>query len=245
MPCFSQNAQKLFKNWQEEDLLAKLEEFYQMLLDVRKDAIEYGGVPEDIDPRKHVTLNLEVLQQVQLHRAERLFAAADPLLLDRNIYALALVVRGFYETTGIVGYFCNRLESLAQGNIEFENFAWNVADAIMGARHDQFSSARPPLHILTCIEKADKYLDKHLFKEKHGILMDGYNWLSEYAHPNFLSNVSAFTFEKEYHRFVFRHDDELNKSELDLMGYLSICSGLFVSLFDELSKRAVDGCLDE
>lgn len=245
MPCFSRNGQRLFKNWQEEDLLTRLEAFYKKLLDERKDAIEYGGEPEEINPRKKVALNLEVLQQVQLHRAERLFASVDSLLLDHNVYGLALVVRGFYETTAIMGYFCNRLESLAQGNIEFQQFEWDVYDAIMGARHQQFANPRLSLNILTCIEKTDKYLDKHLFKEKRKMLQDCYDWLSDYAHPNFLSNVSAFKFDKANHRFVFRHQDGQNGDERGLVGYLGICSTAFEFLFVALSERAVDGCLDE
>jgi hypothetical protein len=115
--------------------------------------------------------------------------------LENNIYGLALVVRGHYEATAVLGYFCNRLESLKVGNITFEDFAWNIAYEVLGARHEQFAKAPNPPNILTCIEKADKYLDTHCFQQKKGMLLDCYNWLSDFAHPNFLSNASSFTLD--------------------------------------------------
>ena len=143
----------------------------------------------------------------------------------------------------MLGYFCNRLESLAAANIEFEEFEWNIADAIMGAKHPQFAEARPPLNILTCIAKAERYLDKHIFEAKKDMLRDCYDWLSEFSHPNFLSNVSAFTFDKPNHRYVLRHGSDLQKVDFQLPGYLEISSGMFVSLFDAFNERATDSGL--
>jgi len=165
------------------------------------------------------------------------------MLLENNIYGLALIVRGHYEATAVLGYFCHRLESLAAGKISFEDFEWNIADAVMGAKHPQFAKARPPLNILNCFEKADKYLDKHVFEAKKGMLRDGYDWLSEFVHPNFLSNISAFTLDKPNHRMVLRHGGDLQKVDFQLPHYLEICSGLFVLLFDAFNERAINGGL--
>lgn len=240
MPCFSPEAQRLFSDFGEENLLSELEAFDQRLHSKRKEVIEYGD-PKELSPQKRASRNLELLLQVQLHRAQCFLSGANVLLLDQNIYGIALVIRGPYESAAVLGYFCDRFESLKSGHIEFEEFEWNVADAVMGARHEQFSEARPPLPILTCIEKADRFLDKHIFNEKQGVLRDCYDWLSEFAHPNFLSNVSAFRLDKERCVFVLRHDGKLLKEDFDLLGYLGIAAGPFICLSEALEERTANG----
>ena len=242
MPCFSPAVHELFDRWGKRDLLESLEASHEKLLDRRIEAVEFGEA-EALTPRKRAALNCRLLQQVLLHRAERLLASSGTMLLENNVYGLALIVRGHCETTAVLGYFCSRLESLAAGNIRFEEFEWNIADAVMGAKHPQFTEARPPLNILTCIEKADKYLDKHFFEAKERMLQDCYNWLSEFAHPNFLSNISAVTLDKPNHRLVLRHGSDLQEVDFQLPDYLEISSGLFVILFDAFTERATDGCL--
>jgi len=67
---------------------------------------------------------------------------------------------------------------------------------------------------LTCIEQADKYLNVELFGgEKKSMLQEVYGWLSEFGHPNFCSNKSAFNLDKEAGRMVFRHDADLQDSD--------------------------------
>lgn len=244
MSLFSTETQKVFEVWEDMETLDRLIEFYMFILAHKMDSVEFGN-PDKINAKRRTYLSLELLQQVQLHRTEKLLLALDPLILSANVYGLALIVRGFYETTAITGYFCDRLEALELGNIEFDVFEWNVADAVMGVRHDQFEEARPPLNVLTCIEKADRYLDKHYLKEKHGLLQDCYSWLSDYAHPNFLSNVAAFTLDKKNNSMVIRNSTELNKDELNLVGYFGLCSVAFEFLFAEQASRASSGILDE
>jgi hypothetical protein len=147
--CYSSSCKSLFKRFGHSELLEFLESSYQLLLDRRKSAVEFG-VPANITPEKQAVCSCELIRQSLLHRAERLMASSGTLLLERNVYGLALLVRGHYEATALLGYFCNRLESLADGNIKFDDFKWNVSDALMGAKHETFSEARPPLNVLTC-----------------------------------------------------------------------------------------------
>lgn len=155
---FSPALRELFHRWEQGDLLNKLEKAHQDFLDRRKDAVV---IADQSDPRKHTASRCLVLQQALLNRAGRLLSGAGTMLLENNIYGVALVVRGHYETTAVLGYVCSRLESLKAGNITFEDFASNVTYGILGARHKQFANAPTPPNILTCIEKADKYLDTH------------------------------------------------------------------------------------
>ena len=137
------------------------------------------------------------------------------------------------------------MESLRAGNIIFEDFAWNVAYEILGAKHEQFAKAPNPPNILTCIEKADKYLDTHCFKEKKGMLLDCYNWLSDFAHPNFLSNASSFSIDIPNRRFLFRHEGDTQESDFQLIIYLELSAMLFVRLFDDYLRLLVENGLSQ
>jgi hypothetical protein len=244
MPCFPPAVQEVFKRWGECEVLDSLEASYQELIDRRKDIVEYGS-PETISPRQRASANCRLFHQSLLHRAERLIVSSGSMLLEGNVYGMALLARGHYETTAMLGYLCHRLESLAGGNISFEDFEWNIADAVMSSKHKQFSAAPAPVNIMTCIEKADRYLDKHFFKAKKRMIQDNYDWLSEFAHPNFLSNVSAFSLDKEQNRIVLRHGSDLRKEDLHLLGYLDISNGLFIVLFDAFAERLKESGLDQ
>jgi hypothetical protein len=165
MVCFSDEAQKLFETWNKVELCNELEGYHAQLLERRVDAIAYGD-PEKLSAKIRARLNCQVLRQALLHRAERLMASSGTMLLDKNVYGLALVVRGHVEGTAVLGFFCNRINSLVQNHIPFEKFEFDVADAIMGAKHDLFAKANAPANILSFIEKADRVLDKELFKKK-------------------------------------------------------------------------------
>jgi len=235
-------VQKLFQDWKQDDLRKELESFRAELLQRRVDATEYGD-PDKLSPKQRTRLNCQVLRQALLHRAECLLGSSGTILLAKNVYGLALIARGHLEATAVLAYFCNRLDSLSKGNINFERFEWDVADAVMGAKHDLFSKANAPPNITTCIEKGDKFLDG-MFKEKRGILQDCYSWLSEYAHPNFLSNSSSFTLDKTTGRLVFRHDGDLQESDFQIVHYVCISARLFRKLFDVFAEEAEKQLVD-
>lgn len=243
MSCFSPAVRDLFDRWGQGEFLKSLEASHQQLLERRIDTVEFGN-PQTLTPEKRAAANCRLLQQALLHRAERLLASSGTMLLENNVYGLALIARGHCETTAVLGHFCSRLESLAAGRISFDDFQWNIADAVMGAKHHQFTAARHPVNILTCIEKSDKYLDKYFFKEKRGMLQDCYDWLSEFSHPNFLSNISAFTLDRPNNRFVLQHGHGHPRQEdFQLPGYLDLSAALFVYLFDEFTRRADESAL--
>ena len=238
---FAPAVRNLFNRWERPDLLDRLEASHRQLLHRRKQTVEFA-TPDDL--RSRTASSCLVLQQVLLQRAERLLSGASAMLLESNIYALALSVRGHYEATAVLGYLCNRLESFTATNIDFAKFAHNVVCAFLGAKHpDHFSKAPDPPNILTCIEKADIYLSSHFTAYEKGCLRDTYDWLSEFAHANFLSHSSAFTVDAANRRFVFRHDSELQERDFDLIGYLEISAGLFVILFDHLTRKLTDNGL--
>lgn len=114
-----------------------------------------------------------------------------------------------------------------------------------GAKDDLFTQANAPVSILTCIENTDRYLNAELFSgEKKDMMEEVYNWLSEFAHPNFCSNKSAFNLDKQTNRMIFRHDADLQESDFALPGYMSVSAGFFPSLYDRFEK-ACDATLAE
>jgi hypothetical protein len=162
------------------------------------------------------------------------------MLPAKNVYGLALVARGHLEATAVLAYFCNRIDALSKGHIQYETFELDVADAIMGAKHELFDKADSPKNIMTCIEKGDKFLDDVLFGKKTGLLNDCYGWLSEFAHPNFCSNKSSFTLDKVTGSMAFRHDGDLQESDFQLVGYLEMSAALFPKLFDTFGERTIE-----
>jgi len=231
MGCFSTDVKKVFTDWKQDKLLEDLEADHQQLVDRRLPEVEYGD-PAALSPKKRALLNSKVLGQALLHRADCLILGAGAMLLAKNVYGMALSARGHLEATAVLGFFCNRVNTFSKGNIDLERFEIDVADAVLGARHELFTKANKPQNILACIEKGDKFLNTHVFDKKLNLLCDCYTWLSEFAHPNFCSNKTAFRLDKEKKAMVFRHDGELEESDFQLLGYLEMSTKTFPKLFD-------------
>ena len=235
MACFSEDVQKLFIDAKQDKLHESLERVHAKMLNGRIDFVEYGD-PDKLTPKARCKLNCQLLAFALSHRAESLMSAMGAMLAAKNVYGLALVARGHVEATAVLGYFCKRVDALTKGNIDFNRFEKDVGNSLLGAKHDLFSKADSPVNVLTCIEQADKYLDVNLFGgEKKEILRDIYGWLSEFAHPNFCSNKSAFSLDKANGRMVFRHEGELQDNDFQLVGHMEISAVVFPRLFDDFT----------
>lgn len=77
------------------------------------------------------------------------------------------------------------------------------------------------------------------------MILDVYNWLSDFAHSNFLSNALSFTIDTPNHRFVFQHEGDIQKRDFQLMTNLVISSFLFFQLFDDYPRRMTENGLIE
>lgn len=233
MPLFSEQTAQLFER-RGANVLASINLEYDKLASRRLEYVEFGD-PSLITETVRARANIEVIQQALLHRAERLIYSASTMLEQHNIYGLSLLIRGHYECTSVLGYLCNRLHSFSAGTIDFDALIVNVADIAVGAKHKQFAQARDPIGIMTCIDKADHFLEKVMFDgKKEGMIRDCYEWLSEFAHPNFLSNSSSLALDKQLNRFQFRHGGPLSELEAGTLGYLDISAKLFIDFFDRL-----------
>lgn len=235
--CFQDAIRSQFEADGKSELIAALEVAYAGVVKRRRDFVVYGD-PATISERDRAISNVEVIRQIQLHRAERLMVSAGTMLAEQNVYGLVLLIRGHCESTAVLGYLCDRVDSFAKGNIPFETVIFNIAHAMMGGRHDLFAKMPDPINILTAIEKADRYFERQNKISKQGMLTDCYAWLSEFAHPNFNSSDSALRLNAKLLRFEFRHGGALSREEADLLGYLDISADLFLQFFDDLGPLA-------
>lgn len=244
MPCLSAEATKILADHGKQDLQKKLEDYHAAVLKERVDFIEYGK-PEELSGKRRAKLNCDLLKQVLIHRADKLIAATGQMLPAKNLYGMALAARGYIEGVAVLGYFAKRLSALSKDNIDFARFELDIANGLMGAKHDLFDKAKAPVNVLTCIENADKHLDAEFFGEKKKMLEDLYTWLSEFAHPNFCSNKTAFTLDKATNRMVLRKDDVIGEDHLQMVATLEMAAGIFTWLVQDFTKRVKENFPDE
>ncbi|GAA0005537.1 hypothetical protein [Bradyrhizobium diazoefficiens] len=238
MACLPESVSKAMKDAGDEETGKSIEESYQGVLAKRADFIEYGD-PEKLTDKQRAKLNCALLKQVLIHRAERLMVACGQMFETKNLYALALSARGHMEAVAVMGYMTRRLDSLIKGNIEFARFEEDIANGLMGAHDDIFTLAKAPVNVLTCVEHTDKILDAEFFKEKKQAMQSLYTWLSEFAHPNFCSNKSAFDLDKATGRMVLRKENEINTDYFQTMSTLCM-SGSFLQWLIELFDTHVE-----
>jgi hypothetical protein len=240
MPCFTEEAKQLIISDGGAERHESLKKSYENLIKARVDYIEYGK-PDELSAQRRAKLNCDLLKQVLIYRAEQLMAASGTMLTEKNLYALALTVRGHIETLAVLGYFTRRLDSLVKGNIKFEQFEEDIANGLLGAKHDFFSDAKAPTNIVTCVEHTDKYLDSVLFAEKKEMVQDLYGWLSEFAHPNFCSNKSAFTIDRETGRMMLRKEGQISNDHHQMIATLRMSMDFldwFLPQFTENQRAA-------
>jgi hypothetical protein len=225
MASLPPSVAQALKDTGREAIETSIETGYNVLLEKRVDFVD--GDPDKLTDKERAKLNCALLTQVVIHRAERLVVASGQMFETKNLYGLALAVRGHLEAVAVLGYMTRRLDSLQKGNIDFARFEEDIANGLMGAMDDFFKEAKAPVNILTAIEHADKLFDADLFNEKKQILHELYSWLCEFAHPNFCSNKTAFDLDKATGRMVLRKGDEITDDHYQMLVTLSM-SGDFL-----------------
>jgi len=233
--CFSPAVREKFEAVGKLELIDSLEGFYSQLLKCRREFVEYSN-PETMSEVARAAANVQVLQQIHLHRAERLLVSAGSMIAEENIYGLTLLIRGHIESTAIMGYLCDRICAFMNGSVPFERVIFDIAHALMGVKHVMFKEKPDPVNIMTAIEKADRYFERKAGSSGQGMLADCYAWLSDFAHPNFLSGSSALKLNRSLGRLEFRHGFGLSEEEIGHLGYLDISAALFIMFFNDLTE---------
>lgn len=242
MTLFNANLKKEFIDRGETEVLNELCATYDELLSKKVSIIDNPNNAPAFT-KKRVEFNCKVLQQILLHRAIHLFEASVIALSYRNVYAMVLCIRGHYEGTASMGYLHQRITSFIEGTLRFDDFEKCVFIQAIGCRHKSLPKIADPKNIMTQLDYADKIVDK-LFLDNQdthrGILRDNYEFLSEFAHPNFHSNSVAFGVNKINNCAEFKYDETLKEQEFSLIGYLSISNMIFLWLYDKFSKSLND-----
>jgi hypothetical protein len=108
---------------------------------------------------------------------------------------------------------------------------------LLGVHHENFPQAPDPINILSQLEYADRSVNTSVIgatAKQYNILKDSYEYLCEFARPNFHSNSVAIDFDKSIPEFRFRHRQAVRDNEFKLIGYLLLSAPTFVDLFDQI-----------
>jgi hypothetical protein len=178
------------------------------------------------------------LRQVFLHRATLLFEATLDALVAGNAYAMILAMRAGFETTAALGHLHRKLSSARDGNISLADVDKEMAKQVLGSRHESLPSAMPAISVMTLLDSADRAVRDTIGTVSPAILRDCYEFLCEFAHPNFHSNKTAFDLEPDKAGMAFRHGKGMNDDEFGTLGYALMWSDIYIHLHD-----AIDGVL--
>jgi len=239
MGTFNESLYQDFVCQDEAELYSKLQSTYDELVARKVTRVVY---PKDSDSSKsRIRFKSRVCQQALLHRALYLFEGSLIALSAKNVYALALCVRGHYEGTAALGYLHKRIMSYIEGSITINDLDRDVYAHVLGSRDKKMAvaDAPDPKTIMSQLDYADKVVYARLFHSQGNlktVLRDGYEFLSEFAHPNFHSYSVAIHVDKRTDSFIFRYDHPLREEEFGLIGWLSISNPIFVELFDSVSQ---------
>lgn len=220
------------------DEVAELQETYTAL---RARVVSHCEVPEGGERGDLVRIRAYAVayRQVLLHRVILLFEGSLNAAINENAHVMILAIRAFFETTAALGYLHNRLSSLAAGNLEAAKVDEDIMAQILGTRDTTITQAMPPKQILSMLEYADMSVSRKILggsKKEHKILRESYDFLCEFAHPNFHSNSISFDLDRERKRFMFHFEEKMPDKAFSIIGYLLLASPLHVELHDGIDE---------
>jgi hypothetical protein len=229
--------EQAFQKHNQADEVRQITEVYEELTS-RTEKYHNPFPGEDYGEPGRIRANGLVFRQVLLHRSIQLFEGSVRAAVDENVYSMTLSIRGHFETTASLGYFHQRLLSLKKGNISAETIDRDLTVQLLGVHHGSVPQAPDPINILSLFEHADKSVNTSVIgasTKQYDILKDSYEYLCEFAHPNFHSNSVAIDLDKSIPEFRFRHGQPIRDYEFKLIGYLLLSTPTFVALFDQIS----------
>ena len=191
---------------------------------------------EDI---RQIELNILAYRQMLLHRAIMLFEATLQAAERENVYSLGLNIRGHFETTAAIGFITKKLMSVRSKHIQVADIGITMATLILGSKSVNSELEAPsPKQVMSMLDDADQIVNRVLLKQpnKPSILRDSYEFLCEFAHPNFHSNSCSFDFDKSADLLRFRYGARMRPHEDKLVEYLLLSSQIFVLLYDGLPE---------
>jgi len=209
------------------------------------DALQARGESECATPQSsewgdtiRIRAYARALRQVLLHRAIALFEGTLWAAIEENAYLMILAIRAQFETTAALGYLHNRLYSLGRGDLDAKKVDQDILAQLLGTKDKFIPQAMPPKQILLMLEYADSSVSRRLggTSKEYTMLRESYDFLCEFAHPNFHSNKIAFDLDKLGKRIVLRHNEPMHDNEFRIVGYSLISTPLHIELHDAIDE---------
>jgi hypothetical protein len=198
-------------------------------------SVTFGDLAS-ITEKRRASLTIDSLCQTSLIRSINLVKGFATLLGNNNTHSLALIVRGHLETTALLGFLCDQLIAHQENRLSFDGFHDKIAAIMLGHSGSDFEKAPKPINVMTMIEKADRHLKATTEGKCIEVISDSYAWLSNFGHPNFLSNAATFRIDSAAGVFKFGDNNGLKDTDKELMKYLLLSSSLQSAFFDSLEE---------
>lgn len=186
------------------------------------------------------------LRQVCLARSQELYVGVLGAMAAGNIYSTVALMRAHLETSSVLGHVCRMVHNVHNDpscQIEVDKKLFNL---LCGTRNQTLLDAGAPemTGIMSVIDSADKALyilvHKARGRKNTGELRGAYDFLSEYAHPNFHSNSLAFTFDEITGNIVFNKRDGISETDVQILSHLGISATVFVTFYRALDVESED-----
>lgn len=231
MDCFPADVRQVLVERGCEADAAEIETYHTRVLQRRVARIEVASADWS-GPLLATIANATVLQQVLLRRAERLTVSCGTVAADHNEYGLALLVRGHVETTALMGYACSRTASVSKSTGEAEAYGEIVKSLLFGTRFEDVPALPRAVNMMTCIDKADKYMSVDPRYSGKKVIRQLYDFLSEHAHPNMSSHNVAIEYESGFVKLQdLTQDDELCVA---CFGAVKLSLMLLIDFYDDM-----------
>ena len=92
---------------------------------------------------------------------------------------------------------------------------------------------------MNLLDEFDKTVQKFIYEDSvksEKRLRECYEFLSEFCHPNFHSNLLAIDLDKSSSLFKLRYETDPRPAEFHVINYLLICIPVFIALFDDAQE---------
>lgn len=174
-----------------------------------------------------------VIRELVFWRLIDLLEDIVSLLKDSKVLGARLLLRGAFETLGIIIYINQKVHSLINSDIDFRHFNEITTRLVLGTKSN-FSTVES-VNVLTVLEKCDK---------RYPGILDIYEDLSESSHPNFEGMSLGYSEidQQEYITYFKNRWPELYMK--DMKHLIMTCihtfeyeyNNEFPTLFDSLEK---------
>ena len=171
-----------------------------------------------------------VIRELVYWRLIDLLDQALELSKINAVLGARILLRSAFETVGILIFLNTKIESLINGNMQYNDFENTTLRLLLGSRRDEQEIL--PYNILSILQGCEK---------RYPGITKVYNDLSETAHPNYDGMIQGYSdFDKEKHVTFFQSRWEEIYGE-DFENLMMICIKTFESeyhdLWPELFKR--------